>query len=329
MAREDSIMMRVVFALVLALGSVTALTQAQAAWPDKPVHMIVPLPAGSAVDTVARLIGQKLSKRIGQPLIMENRPGASGSLATEAVAKAAPDGYTLGMATTTTHVTNLILNKNLNYDPIKNFVPVALIGIVPYVLEVSPKLPVKSVAELIALAKKKPGMLSYSSVGAASLAHLAAEQLATMEGIKLNHVPYRSSAPATLDLAEGRIDITFGVLGSSLPLIKAGKVHPLAVATAKRAPSVPDVPTMAEAGVPNFDVSLWFAIMAPAGTPKPIVDRLNREINEILKLPDVDKALKLQAITVELSTPDQMRDRMRADIERWRAVAQKAGIKPQ
>ena len=324
-------MMRVALALLFGLGSVTAAfaQPADAPWPQKPIRMIVPLPAGSAVDIVARLVGQKLGERIGQPLIMENRAGASGALATEAVAKAAPDGYTLGMATSTTHVTTLILNSKLPYDPIKDFVPVALIGVVPYVLEVSPKLPAHSVAELIALAKSKPGILTYSSVGQASLAHLATELLSTMAGIKLNHVPYRSAAPATLDLAEGRIDITFGVLGSSLALIKDGKVRALAVTTEKRAQTVPDVPTMAEAGLPGFEASLWFAVMAPAAVPPAIITRLNSDLNTILEMPDVKKALELQAITVETSTPDKLRERIRTDIEKWRDIALKAGIKPQ
>ena len=322
-------MIRIATALVLAVGSITtAFAQsADARWPEKPVRMIVPLPAGSAVDIVARLIGQKLSDRIGQPIVMDNRPGASGAIATDAVAKAAPDGYTLGMATSTTHVTTAILNAKLPYDPVKDFVPVALIGLVPYVLEVTPKLPAHSLSELIALAKAKPGALSYSSVGQASLAHLATEQLSTMAGIKLNHVPYRAAGPATIDLSEGRIDITFGVLGSSLALIKDGKVRALAVTTEKRAVSVPDVPTMAEAGLPGFEASLWFAVVAPAAIPAPIVTRLNKELNAILELPDVQRALAIQAITVELSAPDKLRERIAADIAKWRDIAAGAGLK--
>ncbi len=321
-------MMRIVLALVLAIGTGSAaLAQGDARWPEKPIRMMVPLPAGSAVDIVARLLGQKLSDRLGQPIVMDNRPGASGSLATDVVAKAAPDGYTLGMATSTTHVTAAILNSKLPYDPVKDFAPVALIGLVPYVLEVSPKLPAHSLAELIALAKSKPGTLSYSSVGQASQAHLATEQLSAMAGIKLNHIPYRAAGPATIDLAEGRIDITFGVLGSSLALIRDGKVRALAVTTEKRAESVPDVPTMAEAGLPGFEASLWFAVVAPAATSAPIVARLNKELNEILLLPEIKAALARQAITVELSTPDKLRERIAGDIAKWRDIAAKAGLK--
>jgi tripartite-type tricarboxylate transporter receptor subunit TctC len=259
--------------------------------------------------------------------VMENRAGASGALATEAVAKAPPDGYTLGMATSTTHVTTAILNSKLPYDPVKDFVPVALIGIVPYVLTVAPKLPVNSVRELIALAKAKPKTLSYSSVGLASLAHLATELMSTTAGIELNHIPYRASGPAILDLAEGRIDITFGVLGTSLPLIREGKIRALAVATEKRVASVPDVATMSEAGLPGFEVTLWFAMVAPAAVPAPIVERLNREVNAIVMEPDVKKALAAQAVEAEVNTPDKLRDTIRADIDKWRAIAVKAGVK--
>ncbi len=320
-------MLRLVLALTLAAGLGNTVCAQEVRWPDKPIRMLVPLPAGAAVDIVARLIGQKLSDRLGQPIIMDNRPGASGSLATDVVAKAAPNGYTLGMATSTTHVTAAILNSKLPYDPVKDFVPVALIGLVPYVLEVSPKLPAQNLSELIALAKAKPGILSYSSVGQASLAHLATEQLSTMAGIKLNHIPYRAAGPATIDLAEGRIDITFGVLGSSLAVIRDGKARALAVTTERRAESVPDVPTMAEAGLPGFEASLWFAVVAPAAIPGPIVARLNKELNAIIELPDIKAALARQAITVELSAPDKLRERIAADIEKWRAIAAKAGLK--
>jgi tripartite-type tricarboxylate transporter receptor subunit TctC len=324
-------MMRFALALIVATGNVTgALAQStDARWPERPIRMFVPLPAGSAVDIVARLVGQRLGDRLGQPIIMENRAGASGALATDAVAKSAPDGYTLGMATSTTHVTTAILNTKLPYDPVKDFVPVALIGIVPYVLTVSPKLPVKNLAELLALAKSKPRTLSYSSVGQASLAHLATELMSTLAGVELNHVPYRASGPAILDLAEGRIDITFGVLGSSLSLINDGKIRAIAVTTEQRAESIPAVPTMAEAGLPGFEASLWFAVVAPAALPPAILTRLNQDLNAILAQPDVKKDLELQAITVELSTPDKLRELIRTDIEKWRTIAAKAGVKPE
>ena len=325
-------MRRLALAPVLAVAMATgALAQsgAEGRWPDKPIRMIVPLPAGSAVDIVARLICTKLSERIGQTIVIDNRSGASGAIATDAVAKAAPDGYTLGMATSTTHVTTAILNSKLPYDPVKDFVPVALIGIVPYVLTVSPSLPVKNLSELLALAKAKPRTLSYSSVGLGSLAHLATELMSTMAGVELNHIPYRANGPAILDLSEGRIDISFGVLGTSLSLIREGKIRALAVTTEKRDESVPDVPTMAEAGLPGFEASLWFAVVAPAAMPPAILARLNREVNEILGEADVKKSLRGQAIDVEISTPENLRERIAADIKKWRDIAAKAGVKPE
>jgi tripartite-type tricarboxylate transporter receptor subunit TctC len=289
--------------------------------------MIVPLPAGSAVDIVARVIDQKLQERLGQPIVVENRPGASGAIASDVVAKATPDGYTLGMATSTTHVTTAILNTKLPYDPINDFVPVALIGVVPYVLTVSPKLPVHNLQELIALAKSKPKILSYSSVGEASLAHLATELMSNMAGIELNHIPYRANGPAILDLTEGRIDISFGVLGTGLPLIRDGKIRALAVTTRKRAQSVPDIPTMAEAGLPGFEASLWFAVVAPAAIPPAILTRLNQEINSILSTDEMKKSLADQAIEVETGTPDKLREFIKNDITKWRGIAAMAGIK--
>jgi tripartite-type tricarboxylate transporter receptor subunit TctC len=199
---------------VTSLGAASA--QVAADWPDRPLRMIVPLPAGSAVDVIARLISQRLSVRLGQPVVVENRAGASGVIGSDAVAKAAPDGLTLGMATSTTHMTAPVLNAKLPYDPVKDFAPVAMVGSSPYVVVVNPKVPATTVAELIALAKAKPRTLSYSSVGNASQAHLAGELFAAMAGVELNHIPYKTSTHAVIDLNEGRIDMQFGILGTSL-----------------------------------------------------------------------------------------------------------------
>jgi tripartite-type tricarboxylate transporter receptor subunit TctC len=321
-------MIRIALALALTLATL-APASAQQNWPDKPIRVIVPLPAGAAVDVVGRLIMSRLAERLGQIIVVENRAGASGALAADAVAKAAPDGYTLGMATSTTHVTTAILNTKLPYDPVKDFAPVALIGLVPYTLAVAPKLPANNLKELLALAKAKPKTLSYSTVGVASQGHLAAELMSTMAGIQLNHVPYRTSSQAILDLAEGRIDITFGILGTLGPLIKDGRIRALAVTTEKRTADIPDVPTMAEAGLPGFEASLWFAVVAPAALPPALLTRLNREINAILGEPEIKRTLSAHAITVELSTPDALRETIRVDIEKWRAIAVKAGVKPE
>jgi tripartite-type tricarboxylate transporter receptor subunit TctC len=326
-------MIRIVWVLALSFAMLpTAWSQqswAQQGWPDKPIRVIVPLPAGAAVDVVGRLIMNKLGERLGQIIVVENRAGASGALGAEAVAKAAPDGYTLGMATSSTHVTTAILNAKLPYDPVKDFAPVALIGLVPYTLAVAPKLPANNLKELLALARAKPKTLSYSTIGVASQGHLAAELMSTMAGIQLNHVPYRTSSQAILDLAEGRIDITFGILGTLGPLIKDGRIRALAVTTEKRTADIPDVPTMAEAGLPGFEASLWFAVVAPAALPPALLTRLNREINAILSEPEIKRTLSAHAITVELSTPDALRETIRVDIEKWRAIAVRAGVKPE
>jgi tripartite-type tricarboxylate transporter receptor subunit TctC len=319
-------MTRLAIVLFSAFAVVTN-AAAQDAWPSRQIRMVVPLPAGASVDVIGRLVAAKLGERLGQTVVIENRAGASGAIGADAVARAAPDGYTLGMATTTTHVTNAIVNSKLAYDPVRDFTAIAMVGVVPYVLSVSPKLPAKDVRELIALAKSKPGMLNYSSVGLGSVAHLATELLASMTGIKLNHVPYRASSQAVIDLAEGRIDITFGTLGSSLPLIKDGKVRALAVSTAQRATQAPDVPTMTEAGVPGFEASLWFALVAPPNLPAPIAARLNREVNAIVSDPAVIKALDLQAMQADPIPLDRMGDLIRNDLTRWREIAAKAGVK--
>jgi tripartite-type tricarboxylate transporter receptor subunit TctC len=318
--------MKRIAAALLSLLALATGAAAQDAWPNRPIRMVVPLPAGASVDVIGRLVAAKLGERLGQTVVIENRAGASGAIGSDAVARAAPDGYTLGMATTTTHVTNAIVNSKLAYDPIKDFTPVAMVGIVPYLLSVSPRLPAKDVRELIALAKAKPGALNYSSVGLGSVAHLATELFANMTGIKLNHVPYRSSAQAVIDLAEGRIDITFGTLGSSLPLIRDGKVKALAVSTAKRASQAPDIPTIIEAGVPGFEMSLWFALVAPAKLPPAIAARLNKEINAIVTDPAVIKGLDLQAMQPDPIPLDRMGDLIRNDLTRWREIAAKAGV---
>jgi tripartite-type tricarboxylate transporter receptor subunit TctC len=316
-------------AVAPAIAQPAMAQQAAARWPEKPIRMVVPLPAGAAVDIVARLISQKLTERLGQPIVIENRAGASGAIGADVVAKAPADGHILGMATTTTHVTTAILNAKLPYDPVKDFVPVALVGLVPYVLTVSPSLPAMNLSELLVLAKARPKTISYSSVGNASQAHLATELLSSMAGVEFNHVPYRTSSQAVLDLAEGRIDMTFGILGSTLPLIREGRIRVLAIATGRRSDDIPDVPTMAEAGLPGFEASLWFAVVAPSALPAPILTRLNREINAILGEAEIKKGLANQAIAVETAEPDALRRMIRDDIEKWRAVALKVGIKPE
>jgi tripartite-type tricarboxylate transporter receptor subunit TctC len=315
--------------LLAFVGIAQAQTATPANWPDHPLRFIVPLPAGSAADVMARLIGQKLTERLKQPVIVENHAGASGTLGTDMLAKAAPDGYTLGIATSTTHITAPIFTAKLAYDAANDFTPVVLVGASPYVLVVNPKLPVKTVADLIALARSKPSTLSYSSVGQASQAYLAMELFSTKAGVKLNHIPYRSSTHAVTDLIEGRIDMQFGLLGTTLALIREGKLRAIALATEKRSDDLPDVPTMAEAGINDMDVSLLFAVMMPAKAPPEIVTRINREVREIMAQPEVRRALANQAIVATSSTPEELTERMRKELVLWRGLASKAGLTAQ
>ena len=298
-------------------------------WPNRPVHLIVPSQAGGAGDIVARIIAQRLSERLGQQFVVDDRPGAGGVVGVDAMARAAPDGYTIGHITASTQTSAPVLTKNLPYDPIKSFAPVALTGSLPYVLAVNPGLPTKNVAELIALAKAKPHGLDNAEFGTSSMASLASLLFEVRAGVEFNQVPYRSTAQAMLDVVEGRIQVQFGTIAPMLPLIRAGKIGALAVTAAKRSPSLPDIPTIAEAALPGYEAVLWQAFAAPAGTPEPIIARLNRELVEILAEPATITALAQQGVEAESSSPEALTARVAADIEKWRNVVAKAGIKPQ
>jgi tripartite-type tricarboxylate transporter receptor subunit TctC len=314
--------------LTFAAGSLgSAPSNAEANWPTRPLHVIVPLPAGSAADVVARVLSDRLSARLGQPVIVENRAGASGTIGTQAIARAESDGYTLGIATSTTLITAPLLDAKLPYDPVKDFASITMVGVTPYVLVVNPKVPVKTVADVIALAKSKSGSLSYSSVGNASLAHLAGELFAARAGVELSHVPYKTSTHAVIDLLEGRIDMQFGILGTSLQFIRQGRLRALASATEERLEELPEVPTMIEAGMPDYEVSLLFGVIAPAATPLAIIARLNHELGEILDSDDVKRVFSAQAIYARSSTPDQLRERIVRETAQWREIVAKANIK--
>ena len=316
---------------VLAFAVLTLATPAGAQgtagnWPDKPVRMVVPFPAGSSTDIVSRIVAQKLGVRLGQQVIIDNRSGASGAIGADATARAAPDGYTIGVATLSTHALAASLNPNLSYNPVTDFAPIIMIGSAPYALAIHGGLPARNVTELIALAKTKPRALNYASAGPASLAHLAGALFAYMAGVELTHVPYRSSGQAVLDLTEGRIEMQFGTLGPTLPYIRSGKIRALAVTGARRSASLPDVPTLNEAGLAGYEASLWMALVAPAATPPAIVSRLHGVVTALLAAPDTIAALDAQGMETEPSTPDELRRRIRGEIDKWRNVVAVAGI---
>ena len=281
-------------------------------------------PAGSAADTVARLIGSKLSEKLGQPVIVDDREGASGELGTAQLAKSSADGYTIGIATTTTLVTVPVLNKRIRYNALNDFVPIAMIGYSPFVLVVHPSVPAKSIQDYIALAKTKPGGLSYSSEGEASLARLGAELFSNMAGIKLTQIPYKSSTQGVIDLLAGRIDSQFGILTTTQRYIKGGQLRALGVTTSQRIPEFSTVPTIAESGLPSYEASLWFAVIAPATTPQDIVDRLSTEINKILAQDDIKRALFNQAIFADPHTPAEVRAKFQSDLKKWTDLATQA-----
>jgi tripartite-type tricarboxylate transporter receptor subunit TctC len=308
-----------------ALFALTSGTSA-AAWPDRPIHVIVPFPAGSAADTVARLIGSKLSEKLGQPVVVDNRDGASGAIGTAKLASSEPDGYTIGVATTTTAVTVPLLNKNVGYSVPDDFTPVAMIGYSPFVLVVHPSVPAKTIAEYVALAKAKPGTLSYSSEGEASLARLGAELFASMAGIKLNQIPYKSSTQAVIDLLAGRIDSQFGILTTTKRYLQNGQLRALGVTTQRRIPELPDVPTIAESGVPGYEATLWIAVIAPAKLPKDIVDTLSTDINQALAQDDIKQALANQAIFADPQTPAELNATIKRDMDKWGALAGKTDL---
>src|SRR5215467_191569 len=259
-------------ALAWAMVAVTAIAQTRDdGWPERPIRLVVPFPAGSSTDIIARIVAQKLSHRFGQQIVIENRAGASGNIGADAVAKAAPDGYTIGIATASTHAVAASLNVNLPYDPIKDFAPVAMIGSQPYVLVLQPALPARNLAELIALAKAKPGTLNYGSAGVASLAHLATELFASMAAVNIVHVPYKSSAQSVTDMITGRLDMQFATIAPTLPNIRAGQLRALVSSGRTRAAVLPEVPTVAESGLPGYEASLWVALMMPAATSPAIV----------------------------------------------------------
>jgi tripartite-type tricarboxylate transporter receptor subunit TctC len=313
----------VVLACGLSLVSGAAFAQA---YPTRPVKLIVPFAPGGFTDVVARILGQKLSVSMGQQFVIENKAGAGSTIGTDFVAKAAPDGYTLVMVSTT-HVISPSIYKTMPYDPIKSFTVISKLVDSPYVLLVNPKVPARNVQEFVALAKAAPDTIHYASSGNGSSQHLMGGLFASMTGAPLKHVPYRGSGGAATDLVAGVVESSFAGVPNALSQVPQGRLRALAVTTAKRIPQLPDVPTMQEAGVPGYEASVWLALLAPAGTPRDIVMRLNGEIAKVMSAPDTQKALYDAGVEPTPSTPEAMADYMVKDMARWAKVIKDTGIK--
>ncbi len=294
-------------------------------YPTKPIRLIVPFPAGGTTDIFARIIAQKLSENLGQQVLVDNRAGASGIIGSEIVLKSPPDGHTL-LLTATHHVVNPSLYKKLPYDTLKDFVAVALVATSPNVLVAHPSFPANSIKELIALAKAKPGQINFASTGIGGANHLSGEMLKSMAGIDLVHIPYKGAAPAMNDLLGGHVSLMFDTIGVELPYVKAGKLKALAVTTAKRTAIAPEIPTIAESGVPGYEAVSWFGLYGPAGMPKEIVNRLNTEVARILNLPEVHKKFMAYGAETEALSPDQFAAFVKSEIAKWGKVVKDCGV---
>jgi tripartite-type tricarboxylate transporter receptor subunit TctC len=295
-------------------------------WPNKPIRMIVPYTAGGYTDLMARLVSEKMATALGQTIVIENKPGANAAIGTDAVAKAAPDGYTFGTVIAA-HSVNPTLNPKLPYDAMKDFTYVSLTSVAPLILIATPSLPAKDMKEFIALAKSKPGQLNFASSGIGSAAHLTMEMLKSREGLNLQHIPYKGTAGALQDTVGGQINVMFDVIGPLMSQVKSGNARALAVAAKQRVPAAGDTPTMTEAGVPDFVSGTWSGIIAPAGTPKEIVDRVAAEAKKALADPELKRKLDDQGIVPMGSTPDEFKAFVTEEIARWKKVATDANIK--
>jgi tripartite-type tricarboxylate transporter receptor subunit TctC len=314
-------------ALSAVLLCVAAGEAAAQQYPSKPIRLIVAFPPAGATDVVARAIGQKLSEALGQQVFVENRPGAGGNIGAEAAAKSAPDGYTLFLAALTNHAIAASVYSKLNYDLTTSFTPVSLVANVPHMLVAHPSVPVNSVKELIELAKAKPGELNAASQGNGTLSHLELELFKSSAGVNLLHVPYKGSSNAMPDLLAGQVSLFFDSIPSALPQVKAGKLKALGVLTSKRLAFLPNIPTIAESGLPGFEANNWFAVLAPAGTPKDIVNLLNAEIAKIVVIPGLRDHLASQGAILEGSTPEQLSVMIKSDLAKWAKVVKDSGAR--
>jgi tripartite-type tricarboxylate transporter receptor subunit TctC len=318
---------RTLAAIAAAVLTVVAAAHAQSDFPVKPVRLVVPFPAGGSTDIVGRIVAQKLGDRLGQQVVVENRGGAGGTIGSEAAAKAAPDGYTLLVGTTSTHAVAPSAYARVGYDPVKDFVAIAQVAVTPYLLVVNPAVKATTLAEFLALAKAQPGKLNYASAGNGTTTHLAMEMLKDAAGVDLVHVPYKGNAPADLAILGGEVQALFGSMPALLQNARAGKVRSLAVGTQKRSPALPDVPTVAESGFPGFEAALWLGVFAPAGTPAPIVERLQRELAAIALQPDFIETLAKNGAEPAGIAPQAFPALVREELGRYNKVVKKIGLK--
>ena len=313
-------------ALSGVLITMTASAGAADSYPTKPVRFIVGPGPNSGTDIMARAIAQKLTERMGQSVIVDNRPGAGGTIAVATTAKAAPDGYTILFVSGSLVIHPFMYGK-LPYDVARDLAPITLIGIVPQVLVVHPSLPAKNIAQFLALAKARPGHINYGSGGAGSTGHLAGELLQKMSGVRLTHVPYKGAGPAAVDLIAGQIDMLFTSAVNALQHSRTGRLRPLGVSTAKRSAAMPEVPTIAESGVPGYELMTWYGLLAPMGTPREAIDRLNRETEAVLKLPDVQKRLAADGVEAAPNSPEQFAALIRSEMARLEKIIREANIR--
>ncbi|MGZ5034245.1 MAG: Bug family tripartite tricarboxylate transporter substrate binding protein [Usitatibacter sp.] len=320
--------MRRTFVRAGAIAALAAATFVSAqSYPTKPIKLIVPFPPAGSTDISARAVAGKLGERLGQPVVIENKPGAGGNIGTDVVAKAPPDGYTLIVGTVGTHAINAGLYSNMPYDNIKDFAPVILLSTTPNVLVMPTSFPAKSVQDVISMAKAKPGELTFASSGNGTSIHLSGELFNSMAGTKMQHIPYKGSAPMLIDLMSGQVNMAFDNLSASMVHIKAGKLKALATTGAQRSPALPDLPTISEAGLTGYDSTSWNAIYAPAGTPREIVDKLNREVNAILQSPETRKFFAEQGAEAGGGTPEQLAAFTRSETVKWAKVVKDSGAK--
>lgn len=311
---------------VLLLGT-SLISHAQSQYPNKPIRLIIGFPAGGSTDIVGRIVAQKLGERLGQTIVVENRGGAGGTIGTDAAAKAAPDGYTLTLGTTSTMAVAPGAYSKLGYDPIKSFSPISLVAVTPYLLVVNPQVPAKSLAELVALVKSQPGKLNYASAGNGSTTQLATEMLNDVTGMKMTHIPYKGNAAADLAILSNQVEVLFGSMPALLQHAKTDKLRALAVGSASRSSALPEIPTVAELGYPGFEAALWLGVLAPAGTPKPIIDKLNKELVAIAATPDFKAAMDRNGADATSNTPEQFASLIQNEVGKYGSITKRLGIK--